>query len=192
MLVPLAIVATGAGRASGALHEALQSTLAYLAIYAVMNLGAFAVVIAVSRGTPRRAIADYRGLASRSPWLAAALALFLTALAGLPPGVAGLIAKVVVFRSAVHGHATWLVVIAAINTVIGLAYYLRFAAIAFAGIGERDLDPVKRPRVPWPIAAAVGLAAAGTLALSVYPQPLLHAAGVAEPTSQLPVIRVAG
>jgi NADH-quinone oxidoreductase subunit N len=146
-----------------------------------MNLGAFAVVVAVSRGSQRRAITDYRGLAARSPWLTAALVLFLTALAGLPPGFAGLIAKVVVFRSAVHGHVTWLVVIAAINTVIGLAYYLRFAAMPFAGIGGSDPAPGERVRVPVPVAAALALTAAATLVLSVFPQPLLHAACLATP-----------
>jgi NADH-quinone oxidoreductase subunit N len=192
MLMPLAVAASSAGRTEARLHEALQSTLAYLAIYAAMNLGAFAVVVAVSRGSSRRAIEDYRGLAARSPWLAAALALFLTALAGLPPGVAGLIAKVVVFRSAVHGHATWLVVIAAVNTVIGLAYYLRFAALPFLGIGDRDAAPAAKIAVPWTVRAAVAVAAAATVAISVYPQPLLHAAGLSEPAQRVVVVRFAG
>jgi NADH-quinone oxidoreductase subunit N len=181
LLVPLAVASTRVGREPGVLHDAVAATLTYLGIYAAMNLGAFAVVVAVSRGSQRRAITDYRGLAARSPWLTAALVLFLTALAGLPPGFAGLIAKVVVFRSAVHGHVTWLVVIAVINTVIGLAYYLRFAAMPFAGIGGSDPAPRERVRVPVPVEAALALTAAATLVLSVYPQPLLHAACLATP-----------
>jgi NADH-quinone oxidoreductase subunit N len=158
--------------------------LGYLGIYAAMNLGAFSVVALVSRRSPRRAISDYRGLAAHSPWLAAAFAQFLTALAGLPPGVAGLIAKVVVIRAAVHGHLTWLAVIAAINTVIGLAYYLRLAALPFLDLGQRDRadsTPVVHSR-RWDrraTVAAIAITAVATLALSVDPQPLLHAAGVA-------------
>jgi NADH-quinone oxidoreductase subunit N len=180
LLMPLAVASTRYGREPEVLHHAVTATLAYLAIYAAMNLGAFAVVVAVSSGSARRSIADYRGLAAHSPWLAAGLGLFLTALAGLPPGVAGLIAKVVVFRSAVQGHLTWLVVIAAVNTVIGLAYYLRFAALPFFGLDGRD---AVRHRVAMsrPVALAVALAATATIALSVYPQPVLHAACAAIP-----------
>lgn len=190
MLVPLAVAASG-GDNHIELHNALAATLAYLGIYAAMNLGAFAVVIAVSSGSARRSIADYRGLASRSPWIAAALVLFLTALAGLPPGIAGLVAKVVVFRAGVHGHVTWLVVIAAVNSVIGLAYYLRFAAQPFIGIGDRD-RPTEKVALRRPVAAAVGLAAAATLWLSVYPQPLLHAADRSEPVDHVHDVRIAG
>jgi NADH-quinone oxidoreductase subunit N len=143
-----------------------------------MNLGAFAVVGIVSQISARRAIADYRGLAARSPWLAVALALFLTALAGLPPGVAGLVAKVVILRATVHGHLTWLAVVAAVNTVIGLAYYLRLAALPFAGLSGRE-RPDRLPRQPVSLVAAVAVTALATLVLSIDPQPLLHAAGVA-------------
>lgn len=107
MLAPLAV---GANR----LPEAVAATTAYVALYAVMNLGAFAVVIGFRRRTagPRSpswdTLDDYRGLARRSPAVAAALAFFLICLAGLPPGVMGLFAKVVVFRATVAGGVTWL------------------------------------------------------------------------------------
>jgi len=145
-----------------------------------MNLGAFACVAAVSRREPRGAIADYRGLVSRSPLTAVLFAFFLTALAGLPPGVAGLFAKVVVLRSAVHGHLAWLAVVAAVNTVIGLAYYLRVAALLFApaaGDPRTVGAPARRDHAS--AVAALVVTAAVTIALSVYPQPLLHAAGLA-------------
>jgi NADH-quinone oxidoreductase subunit N len=191
LLVPLAITASGTATPAE-LHDAFAATLAYLGIYAAMNLGAFAVVIAVSAASGRQAITDYRGLAVRSPLLAAALVLFLTALAGLPPGVAGLVGKVVIFRAGVHGHVTWLVVIAAVNTVIGLAYYLRFAAQPFIGIGDRDAVVPDKVRVGAPVAIALALSAAATLWLSVYPQPLLNAAKTAEPSQALPDLRLAG
>src|SRR5207302_6188372 len=105
-LVPLAVTA-------GDLSDGVRATLAYLGIYAAMNLGAFGCVVLIGRTTPRLAIDDVRGLVKRAPLTAVAFAFFLTALAGLPPGVAGLFAKVVVLRAAVHGHVTWLAVVAA-------------------------------------------------------------------------------
>jgi NADH-quinone oxidoreductase subunit N len=178
LLVPLGVAATAHGRDPALLHEAGQATLAYLGIFAAMNLGAFSCVAVVARRSPRRAIADYRGLARRMPAVAVAFAVFLTALAGLPPGVAGLFAKVVVLRTAVHGDVAWLAVIAAVNTVVGLAYYLRVAAVMFVVDEEAPELPVS-PRPSRGIAIAVAVTAVVTVALSVDPQPLLHAAGLA-------------
>jgi len=169
LLMPLAVTATQ-------LHDGVRATLAYLGIYAAMNLGAFGCVVVVRRLHPRLAIEDLRGLVTRAPWTAVAFGFFLTALAGLPPGVAGLFAKVVVFRAAVHGHVTWLAIVAAVNTVIGLAYYLRVAALMFA---PGDAAGARTGARSWPVAAGVAIAAAVTVVLSVYPQPLLHLAGVA-------------
>jgi NADH-quinone oxidoreductase subunit N len=112
--------------------------------------------------------------------LAVAFALFLTALAGLPPGVAGLFAKVAVLREAVHGHVVWLAVVAVVNAVIGLAYYLRVAALLFAADGEpaddevADDAPTPSPRRFSLAGAGLAVSLAATLALSVYPQPLFH------------------
>ncbi len=181
ILVPLGVAATAAGRTPASLSTAVAATLGYLGIYAAMNLGAFACVAAVARHRPRNAIADYRGLVRTSPWLALGFAFFLVCLAGLPPGVAGLFAKVVVFRAAVSGHVAWLAVIAAVNSVIGLAYYLRVAALLFVGAAERaeaPAVPAGTPRVPAALAAGLAVAAAVTVVLSVYPQVLLHAAEV--------------
>jgi NADH-quinone oxidoreductase subunit N len=169
LLVPLAV-------ASSQLDDGVRATLAYLGIYVAMNVGAFGCVVLIRRLHPRLAIEDLRGLVRRSPATAVAFAFFLTALAGLPPGVAGLFAKVVVLRAAVHGHVTWLAVIAAVNTVIGLAYYLRVAAVMFVPAEDDDIVATERH---WPVAAGVAVAAAVTAVLSVYPQPLLHLADLA-------------
>jgi NADH-quinone oxidoreductase subunit N len=184
LLVPLSMAATGGGRGDHALRVAGQATLAYLAIYVAMNLGAFAVTGIVVRRQPRGAIAELRGLSRRAPVLAVLLAVFFTALAGLPPGVAGLFAKVVILRAAVSGHVAWLAVVAGVNTVVGLAYYLRVVATAFSGAAvsvDGDADaPVLVPR-PRSVAAAVAVAAAlvAVAVASVDPQPLLHAASAA-------------
>jgi NADH-quinone oxidoreductase subunit N len=187
LLMPLGVAATSGGRSAHELHVATQATLTYLAVYAAMNLGAFACVAAIARRSPRLAISDVRGLARTAPWLAVAFALFLTALAGLPPGVAGLFAKVVVLRAAVDGHVTWLAVVAAVNTVIGLAYYLRVAAVMFSPDGEPATrgagaaESVRRRHAATTV--GIALATVVVVALSVYPQPVLdwasHAASLA-------------
>src|SRR5262249_2280445 len=123
LLAPLGIALTG----RGSLDVAVGATLGYLALYVAMNLGAFCCLAAAGR----TAAADPRGLAGRRPWLAAAFAFFLVCLAGLPRGLAGLVAKVVVFRATLIGGLGWLAVVMAVNTVIGLAYYLRLAAALF-------------------------------------------------------------
>jgi NADH-quinone oxidoreductase subunit N len=128
LLVPLGAVGMAG---PGELTTAVTATLGYLGFYVAVNLGAFACVTAVGRRLPGNAIDSYRGLVAHSPALAAALAFFLLGLAGLPPTLAGLVAKVVVVRAALLGGAGWLAVAVAVNTVVGLAYYLRLAALPF-------------------------------------------------------------
>jgi len=181
LLVPLGVASSSLSRGA-VLDDGVEATLTYLGIYAAMNLGAFTCVALVARRHPRAAIDGVRGLAYTAPVIAVLLAFFFTALAGLPPGVAGLFAKVVVLRAAVDGHVTWLAVVAAVNTVIGLAYYLRVAALVFApraepgGARAHWADPSGSRRAGM---LALGLTAVVTVALSVYPQPLLHVAGLA-------------
>ncbi|MQA87044.1 MAG: NADH-quinone oxidoreductase subunit N [Streptosporangiales bacterium] len=191
MLAPLGAALTvaggGAGGDAGAAPvlrdaavflDAAGATVAYVAIYAAMNLGAFAVVAAVARHRPRNNLEDYRGLARTNPLLGVALAFFLACLAGLPPGLAGLFAKIVVFRAAVSGSLSWLAIVMAINTAIGLYYYLAWAGLAFAG--RRERDEVWRPvgvedtPVPPTVGIAIGVAAAATIVISVAPELVLH------------------
>lgn len=181
MLVPLGVAASAHGRTDEVLRRSAAATLAYLAIYVAMTVGAFGCVTALARRHPRNALVDYRGLGRRSPALALALAFFLLCLAGLPPGLAGLFAKVVVFRAAVDGAVVWLAIVMALNTVVALAYYLRWAALMFSGVGEHgsntgvaSTDGAAAVGVPAALGVGIGLAAAGTVALSVYPQLLLH------------------
>ncbi len=172
ILLPLGVAATAHGRSDHALRTAGAATLAYLALYVAMNVGAFACVAWVTRRTPRNALEDYRGLVRRSPLVAVALAFFLLCLAGLPPGLAGLFAKVVVFRAALIGGAGMLAVIMAINTVIGLYYYLRVAASLFVAPAE---DAAPRPNPPRSVAltAAITVSFAVTVLLGFAPQVVL-------------------
>ncbi|MGW4406641.1 NADH-quinone oxidoreductase subunit N [Nonomuraea sp. NPDC004702] len=167
ILAPLAIAATAVPSQASS-QAAIGTSVAYLVIYAAMNLGAFAVVMLVSRAAPRNELDDYRGLVLRSPAAGIALAFCLVCLAGLPPGLAGLFAKVFVFRTIVEGGLGWLALVMAVNTVIGLYYYAAWAARLFAPAGETRL----RGSSPsaW---LAVGLALAVAILFSVAPQLVL-------------------
>ncbi|CAM5680604.1 NADH-quinone oxidoreductase subunit N OS=Streptomyces fumanus OX=67302 GN=nuoN PE=3 SV=1 [Streptomyces fumanus] len=81
-------------------ERSIGSTVAYALMYAAVNLGAFAVAALVGRTKPRNRLSDYRGLYASRPLTALLLAFFLLCLAGLPPGIIGLFAKVTVFSAA--------------------------------------------------------------------------------------------
>lgn len=129
LLVPIAAAGHAADREQ--VSAAVGATVAYALMYAVVNLGAFAVAAHLARGAGEHRVADYRGLAGRRPLTALALGFFLLCLAGLPPGVIGLFAKVVVFRSAVDAGLGVLAVVMGANVVIALVYYLRWTALLF-------------------------------------------------------------
>ncbi|MEV5594821.1 NADH-quinone oxidoreductase subunit N [Streptomyces sp. NPDC052496] len=131
LLVPIA----AAGYAEDAAH-AIGSTVAYALMYAAVNLGAFGVAALVARTNPANRISDYRGLYAQRPLAALALGFFLLCLAGLPPGIIGLFAKVTVFSAAVDAGLAWLAVVMAVNVVIALYYYLQWTAVLFRTAGE--------------------------------------------------------
>ncbi|MEJ7743722.1 MAG: proton-conducting transporter membrane subunit, partial [Nocardioidaceae bacterium] len=115
LLVPLA---------AGGSEADIGAMQAYALMYAVVNVSAFAVVVAVSAGGAVN-VGDFVGLVRVRPWLGLGLAFSLLCLAGLPPGIMGLVAKVAIFRSAVEGDLMWLAVVMAFNVALGLVYYLR-------------------------------------------------------------------
>lgn len=155
LLVPVAV----AGQSS----LALPSLLFYLAAYAVSNVGAFAVVVA----TGRCGIKDYRGVARTHPWLAGVLVISLLSLVGTPP-TAVFVGKLTTFTAGWDGGLAWLVVLAALNTVASLFYYLRWIAPAFArspGSGESGEPSQETIATPgWASGAAV---VAGALVLAL-------------------------
>ncbi|MFI0740132.1 NADH-quinone oxidoreductase subunit N [Streptomyces sp. NPDC021100] len=171
LLVPLA--AAGYGNEPG---HAVGSTVAYALMYAAVNLGAFAVAVLVGRTAPRHRVDDYRGLYARNPLAAFALAFFLLCLAGLPPGVIGLFAKVTVFSAAVDAGLGWLAAVMAVNVVIALYYYLQWTAFLFRPAGDVEVANAEAAtaRVPRSLAAAIGLAAVAGIVLSGAPQLVLR------------------
>jgi NADH-quinone oxidoreductase subunit N len=173
MLVPFAV---GSAAGPGVREEAFQAVLVYLLIYAFTNLGAFAVVTVVSQRQPSNLIADYAGLARRSPALGVAMSAFLFSLAGLPP-LAGWYAKFVVFRAAINGDTLTLqvlVVFMAVMTVVALFYYA--AVVRSLWLGELPEGAPEPPpaRVSPALGVAVAVAAAGVLVLGVLPNLLVQ------------------
>ena len=171
MLVPLALHDVDSDR----VQEASTATLGYLGFYAPMTIGAFAAAAVLARRHGATTLESSRGLVRVAPWTAAVLALSLAALAGLPPGVGGLVAKVVVLRSAVDAGYTWLAVVMAVNTVIGLAYYLRWAVLVLSPSTDTARPGAVPPRPRGAVAAGL-LAGAATVLVSVVPQLVLRAA----------------
>jgi NADH-quinone oxidoreductase subunit N len=165
LLVPIAAAAY-----SDDAEHAIGSTVAYALMYAAVNLGAFAVAALVGRTSTSNRLTDYRGLYARNPLAALLMAFFLLCLAGLPPGVIGLFAKVTVFSAAVDAGLGWLAVVMAVNVVIALYYYLQWTALLFRA---RDGE-TQRHRVPAPLTAAIALTAAVGIALSGAPQLILR------------------
>lgn len=165
LLVPIAAAAY-----SGDAEKSIGSTVAYALMYGAVNLGAFAVAALVGRTKSLNRLADYRGLYASSPLSALLLAFFLLCLAGLPPGIIGLFAKVTVFSAAVDAGLGWLAVVMAVNVVIALFYYLQWTALLFrAPEGEPE-----RHRVPGPVTAAIALTGVLGIALSGAPQLVLR------------------
>ncbi len=171
MLVPFA--AAGIAGAEGNLDVADTSfgaVVIYLLIYGAMNLGAFAIVIAVARRTRSAEIPTYAGLFQTSPALALTMTAFLASLAGIP-FFAGWFAKFVMFRAAIEAGGTWgvtLAVIAAVNSVIAFYYYVGVIRVMwFHDPADAHAGPVQ---IPPALAGAIGITAAVTVVIGVYPQ----------------------
>ncbi|MDD7934201.1 NADH-quinone oxidoreductase subunit N [Actinomycetospora straminea] len=132
----LMIIAVGA-RAP----QALPALLFYLAAYTLTNVAAFAVVAA----HPARTIEEFRGLGRRRPLLASALVVSLLGLVGTPP-TAVFVGKLTAFAAAFDGGMAWLAVLAAINTVASLFYYLRWIAPLFRDEPSGSADGIRESR----------------------------------------------
>lgn len=131
-LIGLVTVASAVGHdMTASLNAAFSGVIFYLIIYALMTLGAFAVLVFFEQqllpGKNENAnlhLEDIRGLAARYPWAAAALVLFLFSLAGIPP-TAGFFAKLYIFLPAVKQGLIGLVIVGVLNSVISVYYYFR-------------------------------------------------------------------
>lgn len=138
----------------------------YLVAYGLMNMGAFAVVVAVSRrGEPNEEFDDYAGLGFRHPGLALAMTIFMLSLTGIPPLV-GFTGKFYVFGAAVQSGFIWLAVIGVLNSVVSAYYYVRVIVTMYMYDGEKQIEPLStRPA----LASAIVVAALATILIGVFP-----------------------
>ncbi|NEY35002.1 NADH-quinone oxidoreductase subunit N [Streptomyces sp. PRKS01-65] len=165
LLVPIAAAAY-----SDDAERSVGSTVAYALMYAAVNLGAFAVAALVGRTRSLNRVSDYRGLYATNPLTALLLAFFLLCLAGLPPGVIGLFAKVTVFSAAVDAGLGWLAVVMAVNVVVALFYYLQWTALLFRAPEGEAVEH----RLPVPLTAAITVTGVLAVVLSGAPQLVLR------------------
>jgi NADH-quinone oxidoreductase subunit N len=166
----IALVAAGTAGLTGLLY--------YLLAYAFMNLGAFAVVVALEQREDRYLLlADYSGLGFRYPLLGVAMALFMFSLSGLPP-TAGFMAKFYVFSAAVEQGYIVLTVIGVLNSLVSIYYYLRPIVLMYMEECKADVPAMHLN--PFLLTGLV-LTILGTIHLGLFPSRLL---GLAQAAAQ--------
>jgi NADH-quinone oxidoreductase subunit N len=159
----------------------------YIAAYAAMNVGIFAVITLVSGYDDKLPmIDDFRGLIYRAPLLGSLLLFFLVSLVGIP-FTGGFFGKFYSFSAAVDGGAVALAIIGLLNSGLAAAYYLHLALVS----AQRDPSAAGRPAVATPqvgvaVAAALSLAVLATLILGIVPGEVLRAAQSGAHTLQAP------
>lgn len=165
-------IAAGAARDIEQRNAAIAAVIFYLLTYAVMNLGAFAVVQLIARAGDRRTeVEDYNGIGFQSPWLAFCLSLFLLSLLGIPL-TAGFMGKVMVFRAALDQGYYLLVVIGVLNTAISAYYYLRLIIVMF--FRERT-TAWSAPQIPASVGLALAITIFGVFYLGLFPGRVINA-----------------
>lgn len=160
--------------------DAVGAALFYLLAYAVTNLGAWGVVVALERGEGEGlALDDYAGLATRRPALALAMALFMLSLTGLPP-TAGFIGKFYIFRAALQADLVWLALVGVVTSLISAYYYLRLVINMYMREGQPET------RSEFWLSGTVAVAALGTFLVGILPAPLFDLASRAGLMTLLP------
>ncbi len=160
MLAPLAVY----GSVPVSAREAIVT---YLVIYAAMNLGAFAVVIAAARKTRSGELSSFAGMFHYAPGLTVAMTVFLASLAGIPP-VGGWLAKWQMFSALLEADtlpAVILAIVAAVNSVVAAFYYLNVAKQMWFVEAPNDVDTTAE--VPTSLIAALGITVVATIIAGV-------------------------
>lgn len=149
--------------------EGYSSAMFYMLAYVLMSLGAFGIVMLLSRrGFEADNLDDLKGLNQRNPWYAAIMLLVMFSMAGIPPTV-GFFAKLAVLKAALAVGFTWLVVVAVMLSLIGAFYYLRIVKLMYFD-APTDNSPIEPQIDAKVLLSANGLA---VLALGILPQPLM-------------------
>ena len=149
--------------------DGIAAACFYMATYAAMNVGAFAVVTQIAGYDERaRTIDDFTGLGQKRPYLAALLSFFLLSLIGIP-FTGGFFGKFYVFSAAIHGGNVWLAVIGLLNSGVACFYYLRLLAAVYTRPGSESTRLNQLRRISVPAAIGIALAAVATGALGILP-----------------------
>ena len=152
------------------------AVLFYLIVYTIMNLGAFSIVLSLSRaGDICVNLNDYSGLGRKSPFMAAALSLFLISLAGIPL-TGGFIGKFYLFSAAIQQGYVGLTIFAVLNSVLSVYYYFRLMVIMY--MKEPAADQPEPEPVPLPVLAIIVIGMAGIFFLGIYPGQMLNLASI--------------
>lgn len=146
------------------------SLLFYLVAYLFMTLGAFVVIECVTKDQGNEEISAFAGLHQRSPWLAAAMTLYLVSLAGLPL-TAGFFGKFYLLTSAFISSQKWLAAVMILTTVVSYYYYFGIVRQMYF----RPSYSKERVAVPWVAVLVILLGVGGTIGLGLFPEPLLTA-----------------
>jgi NADH-quinone oxidoreductase subunit N len=144
----------------------------YLAAYAFMNLGAFAVVSHLSgKGERYLSVSDFAGLGQKQPFAAAMLTIFLLSLLGVPL-TGGFFGKFYIFKAAMESHLVWLTVLGLLNSAVGAYYYLQVLVMMYMhepGPATAEVEPLSPG-----LSVALVLSALGTLFLGIFPNWVLE------------------
>jgi len=150
----------------------IQGIAVYILVYAFMNLGAFLVVVAMRRkGIIGEDLEDMAGLMYKSPGYAVLMLIFLVSLAGIPP-TAGFLGKYYIFLSLIETHHYLLAVIATLYVAVAIYYYFRVVKTMFVG----ELAEKTPLATSLGLRVALGITGVLTLAVGVYPEPVLRMA----------------
>lgn len=153
----------------------VQAAMFYLAAYAFMNVGAFAVVTHIAgRGESRVRVEDLAGLGSRQPVTAALLSIFLLSLIGVPL-TGGFFGKFYVFKAALDANLVWLTVLGLLNSAVAAYYYLRILVVMYMHEPPEATEGLQPLSVG--IQTTLWASAIATLILGIFPGFVLDFAG---------------
>jgi NADH-quinone oxidoreductase subunit N len=174
ILVAFAAVTTMSADSNAGAAPAYAAVLFYLLSYALVKLGAFTIVSQLGgTGEKNLSLDDYAGLSQRQPFVAAMLSVYLLSLLGLPV-TAGFFGKFYIFKAAVNSHLIWLAVLMAINSTIGVYYYLRVIVVMYMREPSAEAAALGPVQFPIGVNAVLLITFAGTILFGVYPNPVIN------------------
>jgi NADH-quinone oxidoreductase subunit N len=162
------------GLAAGT-REGVIGVLVYMAIYLVMNVGAFGCILLMrQKGRMVEGISDLAGLSKTEPAMAAALAILMLSMAGIPP-MAGFFGKLFVFQAAVNVGLYWLAVIGVVASVVSAFYYLRIIKVMYFDEPVESLDR----STGWVMNGIIAVSSLAILLFFALPGPVIDSAAAA-------------